>query len=352
MTEILDFLKTLITAPGLSGHEAAVRGLIEKAWKPLVDEIRVSRLGSLYALRRGTAPEPRPALLVAAHMDAIGMMVSDRVDGFLRITEVGGLDDRVLPGQLVIVHGREDLEGVIVQPPAHLLPKDIGGEPVPMRHLLVDTGLPAGRVHRLVRVGDLVSFAQAPVDLGGGYLAGHSLDNRASIAALTATLQELEARPHAWDLWTVATVQEEETLGGAYTSAFELRPRLAVAVDVTHAAGPSVPDHQSYPLNEGPALGWGPNIHPGLHKDFKELAERLELPHQVEVMPHHSGTDAFAMQVTAEGIPTMVLSIPLRYMHTPVELVTLKDIQRTGRLLAEFVAMLSNDYLDSLKWDV
>ena len=351
MVELLPFLKSLISAPGLSGYEAPIRALIQSAWEPLTDELSVSRLGSLHGLKRGRGSEPRPGILLAAHMDAIGLMVTGLVEGFLRVTEIGGLDPRVLPGQLVTVHGRQDLPGVIVQPPAHLLPASAREGPVELTYLLVDTGRLPGEVQRLVRPGDPISFAQAPLELRGEVLAGHSLDNRASVAALTHCLEQLQGRAHAWDVWAVATSQEEETLGGAQTSAFQLRPQLAVAVDVTWAKGPGTPDHKAFPLGKGPTLGWGPNVHPGLHQTFKELADRLEMPYAVEVMPRHSGTDAISMQVTAEGIPTMVVSIPLRYMHTPVEAVALKDIQRAGHLLAEFIAGLPEDYMDKLSWD-
>ena len=185
----------------------------------------------------------------------------------------------------------------------------------------------------------------------GDTLAGKSLDNRASVAALSLCLEHLQKRRHDWDVWAVATTQEEETFGGAKTSAFQLRPQLAVAVDVTWGKSPGSPEHKTFSLGKGPTLGWGPNIHPGLHKSFKELADQLEIPHEAEVMPRHSGTDAFALQVAAEGIPTMVVSIPLRYMHTPVEVVNLKDIRRTALLLSEFISRLDGDFMAKLTLD-
>jgi len=351
MTELLTFLNSLLTSPGLSGHEGPIREVIEPAWRPVTDEISLSRLGSLHGLKKGSAPEPRPTILIAAHMDAIGLMVTSLVDGFIQVTEVGGLDARVLPGQLVTVHGRQDLPGVIVQPPAHLLPGGDRKGPVPLNNLLVDTGLKPQRVKNLVRTGDLISFAQEPIQLQADTLAGHSLDNRASVAALTLCLDELQKRNHAWDVWAVATAQEEETMGGARTSAFQLRPQLAVAVDVTWGRSTGTPDHKTFPLGKGPTLGLGPNIHPGLHGTFKEVADYLEIPYAVEEMPRHSGTDAYALQVAAEGIPTMVVSIPLRYMHTPVEVVALKDIRRTAHLLSEFIAHLDSDYMEKLTLD-
>jgi endoglucanase len=156
---------------------------------------------------------------------------------------------------------------------------------------------------------------------------------------------------HAWDVYAVATSQEEETYAGAYTSAFDVRPSLAVAIDVTFAKGPGANDYSTHALGKGIPLGLGPNIHPAVHEEFKKLADQLDIPTHLDVMPRHSGTDAYALQVTAEGVPSMVLSIPLRYMHTPVEMVSLKDIARTGHLLAEFIARLAPDFISKIRWE-
>lgn len=351
MMDLNAFLKNLITAPGLSGYEQPARTLIQTAWEPLVDELSVSRLGSLHGLCCGQGAQPRPSILIATHMDAIGLLVTGIEEGLLRVTGIGGLDPRVLPGAPVTVHGRQDLPAVIAPPIAHLLPPNVPAGAAPIEYLLVDTGLLPDEVQSLVRVGDLVSFAQPPLETAGETLSGHTLDNRASVTALTHCLELLKTRPHAWDVWAVATVQEEIGLTGAFTSAFQLRPALAVVVDVTWASGPGSPNHKTFPLGKGPTLVWGPNMHPALHKHFKELADRLEIPYAVEFAPRHTGTDGFATQVTAEGIPSMVICIPLRYMHTPVEMVAMKDITRTGRLLAEFIAGLDMEFMDRLTWD-
>jgi endoglucanase len=359
MPDILPFLEDLLSAPGLSGYEAPAAEIIAERWKPLVHEISRSKVGSLHGLRRGVGNAPRPSVMVAAHMDAIGLMVTGVVDGFLRVTEVGGVDGRVLPGQPVTVHAsgagadsHPPLPGVIVQPPARLLPPELGNSnPVPLEHLLVDVGLLPRKVAGLVRVGDAVSFAQPPLELTGETLAGHTVDNRAAVAALTVCLEELQNRPHAWDVWAVATVREETGALGAYSSAFQLRPQVAIVVDTSWAKGPGANDWNTFPLGKGPTIMWGPNIHPALHKAFKELAERLEIPHAVEITPLHTGTDAFATQVTAEGIPSIALGIPIRYMHTPVEVVAIKDIQRAGRLMAEFIAGLEAGFMEKVAWE-
>jgi putative aminopeptidase FrvX len=349
MVEISTFLKQLISLPGLSSGEDPVRTVIADVWKPLVDEITISRTGSLHGLKRGDGPEPRPRILLAAHMDAIGLMVTQVVDGFLRFTQVGGIDDRILPGQLVTVHtASRDLPAVIIQPPDHTLPADTKGKPVKMQMLYIDTGLRVDEVEKLVRIGDLISFAQEPLELGGETLVGHSLDNRASVAALTVCLQELRKFKHNWDVVAVATVQEEETLLGGATSAFQLEPDIAVAIDVTFAKGPNAGDYRTFPLGKGITIGMGPNVHPELHQAFKKLSEKLDIPFKVEVMPVYSGTDADAMVVSAGGIPTIVLGIPLRYMHTPVEMVSMNDIERAGRLLAQFIAGMEPGYMKTL----
>lgn len=351
MPDILPFLRDLLSAPGLSGYETPAARIITERWRPLVDEISFGRLGSLHGLCRGIGRQPRPSLMIATHLDSIGLMVTGNVDGFLHITPVGGVDARILPGAGVTVYGREEIPGVVVMPPSRLLPGGGGNDAVPIEHLLVDVGLPPRTVAGLVQVGDLVSFANPPVDLAGETLSGHSLDNRASVAALTACLEELHSREHVWDVWAVATVQEEIGGIGAYASTYQLHPSLAIVVDVTWAKGPGTSDWKAFPLGQGPTLMMGPNIHPALLRSFKNLADRLEIPCALEFTSANSGTDAVATQVTAEGIPTMVLGIPLRYMHTPVEVVAVKDILRLARLMAEFIRELEPDFLEKVIWD-
>lgn len=351
MIDLIPLLKKFLTTPGLSGYESSIRQEVKNTWQPLCDEIETSRIGSLHALRKGTAQAPRPSLLMAAHMDEIGLMVTGMMNGFLRITEIGGIDPRVLPGQSVVIHGKKDIAGVIVRPPAQLLPADIQLGPLPLQYLLVDTGLDANQVHRSIRIGDRISFAQPPVDFSEDTLVGHAMDNRVSLAAITYCLQELKTRQLQWDIWAVASVQEEETLGGAMTSGFQLRPSLAVVIDVTFGSSPGSPAHKTFPIGKGITLGWGPTVHPYLYEQFKNLADELEIPYATEVIPRLSATDADTLQTAAEGVPTMIIGIPLRYMHTPVEMVSLKDIARAGRLMAEFASRLDIEFLKKIKWD-
>lgn len=354
MTDILPFLKSLLNVSGLSGFERPVAKLIEEKWRPLVDETSISRVGSLHGLKQGSGRAPRPSIMIAAHMDAIGMQVSRINEGFLHITNVGGIDVRVLPGLEVTVHASgsdEELPAVIAMPNARLLPESAGDGVMAMNYLLVDTGLTAREVEKKVRIGDLVSFANEPMELAGDVISGHSVDNRASVAALTVCLEELQSKSHLWDVWAVATVQEEVSYLGAYSSAFQLRPQIAIAVDGTFAKGPGANGWQTFAMGKGVGLCLGPNMHPFLHKKLKEVAERTEIPWFLDVTPAHSGTDAYPMQTTVEGIPTALVEFPIRYMHTPVESVSIKDIQRAGRLLAEFIASLEADFVDTIIWE-
>ena len=356
MTDITPFLKELLSTPSLSGYEDPAAEIIAAKWKPLVHEISRGKAGSLHGFRRGSGSSPRPSVMIAAHMDTIGLMVTGIQEGFLHVINVGGVDPRVLPGTLVTVHATgpgatQPIPGVVVQPPAQLLPPEFNLNPVPLEYLFVDTGLPPQKMGNLVHVGDLVSFSQLPIELSGETIAGHSLDNRASVAALTLCLEELQTRPHLWDVRAVATTQEEIGTIGAIGSAFELRPTIAIAADVTFAKGPGASDWQTSPLGKGPTICMGPNIHPALHKAMKALADKLEIPYGLEFAPRHTGTDGYATQVAAEGIPTLVLGIPLRYMHTPVEVAAIKDIQRAGRLMTEFICSLELDFMEKIIWD-
>ncbi|HEX2997520.1 MAG TPA: hypothetical protein VHP14_22045 [Anaerolineales bacterium] len=354
MSNILSFLKSLLSTAGLSGGEASVADLIAARWRPLVDEVSVGRLGSLHGLKKGTGRSSRPAMMLAAHMDGIGMRVSNIVDGFLHVAKIGSIDLHVLSGAEVIVHAtgsHRQLPAVVVMPPRRFLPESAGDGIPGIEHFLVDTGLLPREVEKQVRIGDLISFANEPLELAGGVLSGHTVDNRASIAALTLCLEELQSKPHVWDVWAVATVQEEINYLGAQSSAFELRPQIAIAMDTTFAKGPGADSWQTFPMGKGVGLCIGPNMHPFLHKKLRELAEQLAIPWFLDITPADSGTDASAIQISAEGIPTALVEVAIRYMHTPVESVAVQDIEHVGHLLAEFIALLEADFVDTIVWE-
>jgi putative aminopeptidase FrvX len=350
--DIVPFLKRLSEADGVSGYEHEVRQIVEEEFARLADQVRTDALGNVIALKRGTGPEPRPALLIATHMDEIGLIVSDLEEGFLHFQQVGGYDVRVLLGQEVRVHGRRTLSGVIGARPPHVLSQQERDQPVPYDKLRIDVGLSPEELPKQVRVGDLVTMKRDLIELKGGLVAGKALDDRVCVAAAVVCLEELGRANHLWDVYAVATVQEEVGVKGAITSTFHLEPDIGIAMDVTWAKQPGTPDEYTYELGKGPTIGIGPNFHPKLQQALVDVADKLEMSYHLEPAARPGGTDAYAIQVSRQGIPAELISIPLRNMHTPVETVSVKDVERAGRLLAAFIARLDGDFLDSLVWDL
>lgn len=342
--DLVAHLKELTMATGLSGYEGDVRSLVQKAWDPLVDAFETDALGNLMALKRGEPAEgtPRRAIMLAAHMDEIGLMVTGYEGGFLRFTRVGGVDLRTVLGQEVTVHGRRELIGVTSSRPPHVLGEQERRTAVPTDKLFIDTGLTAEELPHLVQVGDLVSMRRETIALAEGYLSGKAMDDRAGVATLTVCLQELSRLRHGWDVYAVATTQEELGLRGAIISAYHTAPDAAIAVDVGFGAQVGVSDDESVEMDGGPAIAMGPNIHPSIYELLVQTAKEHEIKYQVEVAAGQTGTDAWAIQVAREGVPTGLLSVPLRYMHTSVETVCLRDIQRTGRLMARAIVALDS----------
>lgn len=220
---------------------------------------------------------------------------------------MGGFDPRVLLGQEVVVHGKRDLPGIIGSRPPHVLPPEEREKTIPMDKLFIDVGLPPDEVTALVRVGDLVTVRRELTPLQGDFVAGKAFDDRTAVVAIAACLEQLAGMRHAWDVYAVGTSQEEVGLRGAITSAYGLAPDVGIAIDVTFGDQPGIPAADTVEMNKGPALVYGPNIHPVLYEALVETAKSLELPYQVEPAPGRTGTDAWAIQVTRSGIPTALI---------------------------------------------
>jgi putative aminopeptidase FrvX len=348
--EVIPLLKSLSEAVGLSGYEDEVRDLVSKELGRYADEVRHDKLGNVIALKRGSedGEGPRRRIMLAAHMDEVGLIVSQVEKGFLHVATVGGLDARMLPGQEVIVHGRRPLPGLVASRPPHLLSPDERKKTVPLQDLFVDVGLAADEIGDVVRVGDLISLARPFTTLAGDVVSGKAFDDRASVAALVVCLEALTRLRHRWDVYAVATVQEEVGLRGAVTSAYGLTPDVGIAIDVNFARQPGTSEVETVEMGKGPSIALGPNIHPLVYETLVATAEKVEIPYQLEAAPGGTGTDAWAIQVTRAGVPTGLLSIAVRNMHTPVEIVNVKDIARAGRLLAEFIAVLDEEFAAGL----
>lgn len=352
MFDLKTHLKTLTEIHAPSGYEEPIRAVLRQEWAAVVDTMETDRLGSLMGIKRATQPlDPPRRIMLAAHMDEIGLMVRDVVDGFIFMHNIHGVDSRIMLAQPVVVHGQRELPGVVASVPPHLLKPEDRQKYPGFDELIIDVGLPAAEVAQLVQIGDLITPDAPMLELNGSRVAGKAMDDRACVAAVTACLHELKALQHRWDVYAVATVQEETGLLGAATAAYYVKPDIAIALDVTFAAQPGVDADTGAEINAGPEIYLGPNFHTKLVEKIKDVAQTNELKLQESVIPGASGTDAWAIQVAREGIPTALLSIPIRNMHSPIETLDLRDITRTGRLLAQFIAGLDADFLATIDWD-
>ncbi len=341
-----DLLQKLSQAHGVSGYEHAIRELVIAELQPLADEITVTPMGSVIALKRG---EGKHRVLIEGHIDEIGLMVTDIEQGFLRFTQVGGFDVRVLLAQEVIVHGKKDLRGIIGARPPHVLTAEEREKVIPMNDLWIDVGLADARVRELVQIGDTITYAREMLTLKNNLVAGKAFDDRCAVVCLVEALKQLARLKHTWDIYVVANTQEEVGLKGAETSTYRINPDVAVALDVSHADQPNVSEINRVALNAGMGIALGPNIHPRVHARLTQVAKQHEIPFEVTAYTGATGTNAWAMQVVREGIPTGLIDVPLRYMHTSVETLCLTDLERIGRLMALFCAALDDEFAQQLR---
>jgi len=342
--DIKAFLQELSEAGGVSGYEGPLRQIVRRTFAAWADEVREDTLGNVIALKQGSG-EPdgrRYRVMLAGHMDEIGLIVTKLDKGFLRFTQVGGFDRRTLLAQEVVVHAShgDPLPGIIGSRPPHVLPEESRDRPVPWDELFVDVGLDEATLRRRVQVGDLITIRREFIALENDWVAGKAFDDRAAVAAIAHCLELLAGMSHRWDVYAVATVQEETGLKGATTAAFGIAPDVAVAIDVGFGAMPGISEMDAIDMGGGPAIALGPTAHPLVHDKLVQVAKAQEIPYQIDPIPGASGTDTWAIQVAREGIPAGLISIPLRYMHTSVETLAVKDVARTGRLLAHTIAAL------------
>jgi endoglucanase len=348
--DIKAHLKEITELPGPSGYEMPVRDALAKAWQPLVDSVENGKFNTLIATKYGSGTEPRPRIMLTAHIDENALIVNKVEHGLIGVKAIGGPDARTLPGTPVIVYGREQLKGVIGVVPLNRVADAQKTKYPALKDLIIDVGRPAEEVAKLVRVGDLVVPDLPMLELENGRVAGKAMDDRSCIAAITTTLDQLQSRKHQWDVIAFASTQEEATFMGAEFGGKHIFPDLAIALDVTFGNQPGA-GHGSFKLGDGPTLGLGPNFHPALYKAMMKTADRLEITVHSELAPGHSGTDAWPIQVAREGVPSGLVGLATQSMHTAVETVDLKDIERIGRWLAEFIAELPANFLDNLVWD-
>ena len=324
---------------GISGHEYRINREIARLFKPFSDSVEIDSLGSGIACRR-CGIENAPKVMIEAHIDEIGLMVTSITDeGFVTFTDVGGVDQRILPSTDVIIHGKMDVRGIIGTPP-----QDASDPDSSFRRdmLAIDTGLDPETVKTLITVGDSITLPQSIGMLGKKQMSAKTMDDRASVAALIGCMKKLRGEKLACDVYAVAAVQEEVGCRGGKTTSFGVMPDMAIAVDVTHGITPDN-SRSAFALGSGAVISVGPNIHPNLAKRLMAAAKDKGIKYDIDVEGGNTGTDAWEIQVSGSGVPTALLSIPLKYMHTPVETLNILDVKAVADLLAEFITGLEED---------
>lgn len=341
------YLKRLLETPSVTGSEVAVATLVRERLADVADEVSTDVMGSVHATLKGAGAAP--SVMLAAHMDEIGLMVtyvSD--DGFLSVSAVGGVDAAILPGMRVDVHtANGPLRGVVGRKPIHLIEADERTKVTPLSDLVIDLGLPAKKVKKRVRIGDVITFGVGFERFGRGMAVSRAFDDKCGVWIATRVMEELKAQGGAeGDFIAAATVQEEIGARGAITSTYGVDPDVGLAFDVTHATdypGISKTKYGDIRCGGGPVIARGPNINPVVFERLVAAAEAEGIAYQLEAEPSVTGTDARSIQVSREGKACGLISVPLRYMHTPTEVVALSDLEDTVRLIVRFVRDLDAD---------
>ena len=337
--ESLQFLRNLIETPSPSGFEQPVQRVVREYVAPYADEVKTDVHGNVIAVKN---PGGYPRLMLAGHCDQIGMMIQHVTDdGYLYFAAIGGIDPAIMPGIPVVVHNeRGSVRGVIGRKPIHLLSAAERDKPrLEISEMFIDIGAAdKDEAKTVVDIGDSATFDLHFEDLMGGLVAGPGFDDKVGSFVIMEALRLIGKKKLNCAVYAVSTVQEELGLRGARTAAFSIDPQAGIAVDVTHGSdypGCDCKKTGECKLKAGPTIARGPNINPVLQKLLQKTAEDKKIPWQPEPEPRATGTDANSIQISRGGVATALVSIPNRYMHTPVEVIALEDLESAAKLLAE-----------------
>ncbi len=346
--ELKKFFKDLVVAPSPSGFEQPAQEVYRNFIKEFADEVKTDVHGNVIALKKGSG---KLRFMVVGHADEIGLMVKfiDE-NGFIHFTMIGGVDTNILPGIRVnLYHGKKMIRGVIGRKPIHLLKQEERSKAPKLEDLWIDIGAKDKKAaEKKVSVGDHITFSPGMVTLARNIVTTKATDNKAGVYVAGALLKELANEKVAPNIYAVSSVQEEIGWRGARTSAFGIDPHVGIAIDVSHATdypGMNKNVVGDIGLGKGAIIAVGANINPRVFELLKEAAQKAKVDYQIEAAPRGTGTDANAIQTTRAGVAAGLISIPNRYMHTPNEIISFKDLDGAVKILAEFVRMI-NDKTD------
>lgn len=339
MLDMKNILKELCETSAPSGFEQPVADKAAELLSPFVDRVKTDRLGNVLGMLSCGEKDAKTVML-DAHLDEIGLMVTGQENGFLRFRTLGGVDPRMLPAREVILMTEPPVRGYIACLPPHVMSAEDMNKAPEESDLYIDVGeaeVPAGTVG---------TFFAPLIELGQKKIAAKSMDDRACFAVILRALEIIPAlellsdKHRRVNIVVCGSTQEEMGGRGAVTAAFGVNPDYAAVLDVTFGRTPDSLKSKTFVLGGGPCIGVGPECDRTQTQRLKDIAREQKIPYQIEVLPGRSGTNATGVQTVREGVATCVLSVPLRYMHSPVETLDLDDIENTARLLAQWVVEL------------
>lgn len=346
--ESLEFLKSIVNVPSPSGYEEKAAEIYRSYLRPHADEIRTDVHGNVAAILNPNAPMK---IMLAGHMDEIGFIVHYiGEDGMLYFKTIGGHDSAIIVGQRVWVHGKKSIPGVIGRKAIHLLDDDERKKKPEVKDLWIDIGASSqAEAKEMVSLGDVATYQWEFQHVMGDRAVARGFDNKMGsfiVAEALRLLKEDGGLDSGVGVYAVATVQEEIGLRGARTSSFGIAPQCGIAVDVNHAIdypGLSKSRYGQLDVGKGPSLVRGANTNPTMFRMITSAGDTDQIPYQVDVEPGGTGTDGNAMQLNRDGMAVAVMGVPLRYMHTPCELLSLADVENCARLMAAFCRRVRPD---------
>ena len=344
--DLMKYLSHITTVPGTSGYEAQVAEEFANLFAPFCDEVTVDKTQSMIGVKRGKGNGPR--VMLCAHIDEVGLMTTDvEEDGSVRFLSLG-VAAQTLPAQEVTILAKDGpIYGVIGAVPPHLTGSGERNTVTPVEELYIDTGLSVDEVRKRIPAGTPVQLMGRTTALAGGYAASKTMDDRACAGIVLMCAEELKNRLHDADVYYVLSAREERDSFGAQMAAERICPDLAVILDVTHGTMPGCAEGETFPM-DATVLSCGPNTHRKLAAYIKKCADNMKLKTVWDVAPGNTYTDAWEVQIACEGVPCVVMSLPLKYMHTTVELGSLDLMRDQARLIAEAVAYMNAGWEETL----
>lgn len=337
--ELKNVIFDLSSADGVSGEESCAAQCALKYLKNYTDNCFIKNgnvIGNFGDRKNGT-----PHILIDAHIDQVGLIVTNIYEsGFIGFSNVGGIDRRLLPAQQVCIHGKKKLAGVVCSTPPHLSGSD--NKINKIEDFYIDTGMSFEAVSNIVEPGDRITFASMPKKLLNDRITGPALDDRSGVASILYALELLRNQKYECSFSVTFSAQEELGERGAKIAAFDIDPDIALAVDVSFAYCLGDREYECGKMGQGPMIGISPSLSREISDDLIEISKNENIPYQLEVMNGLTSTNADQFSVNRTGCKACTVSIPLKYMHTPSEIIQIDDVENTGRLIAAYVRSVSN----------